>query len=127
VKMCTASVYKGFTALLTHALVTADAHGVLSQVLDDLHDSFPRQLERAAPLVAVSATKAERYVAEMREIAATQADAGLTRALFEALAQAYAALARTPAGAGDPEDVAEPALEDVLAALRPGGDAHPRP
>ena len=86
--MCTASVYKGFTALLTHALVTADAHGVLTQVLDDLHDSFPRQLDSAARLVAVSATKAERYVGEMREIAGTQASAGLTPVLFDAFAEA---------------------------------------
>lgn len=115
VKMCTASVYKGFTALLTHALATADAHGVLPQVLDDLHDSFPRQLDRAGPLVAVSATKAERYVAEMKEIAATQASVGLTPALFDALAEVYGAIAATPAGAGAPEEVGEAELTDVLA------------
>jgi 3-hydroxyisobutyrate dehydrogenase-like beta-hydroxyacid dehydrogenase len=114
VKMCTASVYKGFTGLLAHALVTAHAHGVLPQVLDDLHDSFPRQIDRAARLVAVTATKAERYVAEMREIAATQATADLTPAVFEALAEAYASMAATPAGAGAPEDVGDPTLEDVL-------------
>ena len=125
VKMCTASVYKGFTALLTHALVTADAHGVLPQVLDDLHDSFPQQLDRAARLVAVSATKADRYVAEMREIAATQASAGLTPALFDALAEAYEAIAATPAAAAAPEDVGDPELADVLSRLRAahGGNA----
>jgi 3-hydroxyisobutyrate dehydrogenase-like beta-hydroxyacid dehydrogenase len=115
VKMCTASVYKGFTALLTLALVTAEAHGVLPQVLDDLHDSFPRQLDHAARVVGVTATKADRYVAEMREIAATQASVGLTPSLFGALAEAYAAIAASPAGAGAPEDVGEPALADVLA------------
>jgi 3-hydroxyisobutyrate dehydrogenase-like beta-hydroxyacid dehydrogenase len=121
VKMCTASVYKGFTALLTHALVTADANGVLPHVLDDLHDSFPRQLESAARLVAVSATKADRYVGEMSEIAATQAAAGLTPALFEAFAEAYGAVASTAAAAAAPEDVGEPALEDVLGRLRAAG------
>jgi 3-hydroxyisobutyrate dehydrogenase-like beta-hydroxyacid dehydrogenase len=119
VKMCTASVYKGFTGLLTHALVTADAHGVLPEVLDDLHDSFPRQLDRAARLVSVTATKADRYVAEMREIAATQASVGLSSALFDALAEVYGAVAETPAAAGDPEAVGDPALEDVLARLLP--------
>jgi 3-hydroxyisobutyrate dehydrogenase-like beta-hydroxyacid dehydrogenase len=118
VKMCTASVYKGFTALLTHALVTADAHGVLPQVLDDLHDSFPQQLDRAARLVAVSAAKAERYVAEMRQIAATQADAGLTPALFEALAEVNEAIAATDAGGAAPEAVGDRPLADVLALLR---------
>jgi 3-hydroxyisobutyrate dehydrogenase-like beta-hydroxyacid dehydrogenase len=120
VKMCTASVYKGFTALLAHALVTADAHGVVAEVLDDLHDSFPRQLERAARLVGVTATKAGRYVGEMEEIAATQSAAGLPPALFEALAEVYAALGRTPAAAAAPEDVGDPELGAVLARLRPG-------
>ena len=83
VKMCTASVYKGHTALLAHALATAHANGVLAEVLDDLHDSFPRQIDRAARLLAVSTTKAGGYVGEMHEIAATQAkrrsDAGAVR------------------------------------------------
>ena len=46
--MSTASVYKGNTALLAHALATANANGVLDEVLDDLHDSFPRQIDGAA-------------------------------------------------------------------------------
>ena len=104
VKMCTASVYKGHTALLAHALVTAHGHGVLAEVLDDLHDSFPRQIERAARLLAVSTTKAGRYVGEMREIAATQANAGLTPALFEAMAEVYAELAQTALAAEAPDD-----------------------
>ncbi len=95
VKMCTASMYKGSTAVLAHALLTAHAHGVLPQVLDDLGDSFPRQIDRAARLLAVSATKADRFVGEMREIAATQASVGLTPALFEAIAEVYEAVARS--------------------------------
>jgi 3-hydroxyisobutyrate dehydrogenase-like beta-hydroxyacid dehydrogenase len=118
VKMCTASMYKGSTALLTHALLTALAHGVLPQVLDDLHDSFPTQIDRAARSIAVSTTKAERFVGEMREIAATQAGAGLTPALFEAMADVYAALARTPLAAQAPESIeGVPVLEDVLEQL----------
>ena len=118
VKMCTASVYKGHVALLTHALSTARANGVLAEVLDDLRDSYPRQIDRAARLLAVSATKADRYVGEMREIAATQAAAGLTPSLFEAFAEAYEAVASTPAAAAAPEDVGEPPLEEVLSRLR---------
>jgi hypothetical protein len=41
----------------------------------------------------------------MREIAATQAAAGLTPALFEAMAEVYAALARRPLAQEAPEDV----------------------
>jgi 3-hydroxyisobutyrate dehydrogenase-like beta-hydroxyacid dehydrogenase len=120
VKMCTASMYKGSTVLLAHALLTAHAHGVLPQVLDDLGDSFPKQVLRAARLLAVSTTKAERYVGEMHEIAATQATVGLTPALFEAMADVYAALAATPLGADAPESIpSEPDLAYVLERLSP--------
>ena len=122
VKMCTASVYKGHTALLAHALVTAQAHDVLAAVLDDLHDSFPRQLDRAARLLAVSTTKAGRYVGEMHEIAATQASVGLTPALFEAMAEVYARLAETELGAAAPESIPpEPPLDDILDRIKPSG------
>ena len=118
VKMCTASMYKGSSALLAHALLTAHAHGVLPQVLDDLGDSFPTQIDRAARQLAVSATKADRYVGEMREIAATQATVGLTPALFEAMAEVWEALARSPIAAEAPEAItAEPDLLAVLAGL----------
>ena len=93
--MCTASVYKGNTALLAHALATAQRERRSADVLDDLHDSFPRQIDGAARLLAVSTTKAERFVGEMLEIAATQASAGLTPTLFEAMAKVYARLAET--------------------------------
>ena len=123
VKMCTASVYKGHTALLAHALVTAHANGVLAEVLDDLRDSYPRQIDRAARLLAVSTTKAGRYVGEMREIAATQASAGLTPALFEAMAEVYGRLAETELAAEAPESIPpEPALEDVLDRLADAGE-----
>ena len=120
VKMCTASMYKGSNALLAHALLTAHTHGVLPQVLDDLGDSFPKQIDRAARLLAVSATKADRYVGEMREIAATQASAGLTPALFEAMAEVYEGVARSSIAAEAPEAIPpEPDLEDVLDGLAP--------
>ena len=120
VKMCTASVYKGHTALLAQALATAHANGVLTEVLDDLHDSFPRQIDRAARLLAVSTTKAGRYVGEMREIATTQASAGLTPALFEAMAEVYARLAETELAGESPESISpEPELEAILNQISP--------
>jgi 3-hydroxyisobutyrate dehydrogenase-like beta-hydroxyacid dehydrogenase len=116
VKMCTASVYKGSVALLAQALLTARANGVLDHVLDDLGELA----DGAARSIARSATKSGRYVAEMREIAATQAAAGLTPALFEAMATVYAAQAPTAAGRGSPEDIpADPRLEAVLDELAP--------
>jgi 3-hydroxyisobutyrate dehydrogenase-like beta-hydroxyacid dehydrogenase len=106
VKMCTASIYKGSIALLTHALLTAQANGILEHVLRDLGE----RADGAARSIARSATKSGRYVGEMREIAATQAAAGLTPALFEAMGEVYAALARTALARGAPEDV-DPGVE----------------
>lgn len=110
VKMCTASVYKGTNALLVHALVTARAHGVLEHVLDDLAERATNAPRRIANV----ASKSRRFVGEMREIAETQAAAGLPHELFEGVAAAYEALARTQAASRDPEDVNEAPLEDVL-------------
>ncbi len=123
VKMCTASVYKGHTALLAQALATAHANGVLAEVLDDLNDSFPRQIERAARLLAVSTTKSGRYVGEMHEIAATQAAAGLTPALFEAMAEVYGRLAETELAGEAPESIREsPELEWILERMTHAGE-----
>jgi len=117
VKMCTASVYKGTVALLAQALRTARANGVLEHVLDDLGELA----DGAALTIARAATKSERYVGEMHEIAATQAAAGLTPALFEAMAAVYAALAETPAARKTPEDLSTEELENVLAELTSRG------
>ena len=56
----------------------------------------------------------------MREIAATQGAAGLTPALFEAMAEVYAALARRPLAEQAPEDVDTVELGAVLRDLAPG-------
>jgi 3-hydroxyisobutyrate dehydrogenase-like beta-hydroxyacid dehydrogenase len=115
VKMCTASVYKGSIALLTQALLTARANGVLDVVLDDLGE----RADGAARSIARSAAKSSRYVAEMEEIAATQAAAGLTPELFEAMGEVYEALSRRGVARSAPEDVGAPELEDVLRELAP--------
>jgi len=115
VKMCTASVYKGTTALLAHALLTARSAGVLEHVLDDLRSSFPELVDGAGTAVARATTKSARYVPEMREIAATQATAGLPRDLFDGVAAAYEALAKRELARTAPEDI--PAGLDVAEAL----------
>jgi 3-hydroxyisobutyrate dehydrogenase-like beta-hydroxyacid dehydrogenase len=101
VKMCTASVYKGATGILTQALRTARHYDVVDHVLADLTPSgYAPGSEFAA-----SATKAWRFVAEMREIAATQRAAGLPGGLFEAMAVVFAELATTELAQGTPESV----------------------
>lgn len=118
VKMSTASVYKGTGALLVQALVTAHANGVLEHVVDDLRASSPELVDGVERALQSAASKAHRYVAEMEEIAATQAAAGLTPALFEAIAETCRRLARSPLGQTPPEEV-DPSLPlvDVLDSL----------
>ena len=101
VKMCTASVYKGLVALFAQAMRTAAHHGVLDVVVADLETDG----HSPAAAVAVAATKAQRFVPEMLEIAQTQADAGLPAALFEAFATVYGQLARGGLARQDPESV----------------------
>jgi hypothetical protein len=55
--------------------------------------------------VALAATKAHRYVAEMHEIAETQAAVGLTPKLFEAFADVWADVAGMPLADDEPESV----------------------
>ncbi|MEU4243762.1 NAD(P)-binding domain-containing protein [Actinoplanes sp. NPDC026619] len=101
VKMSTASVYKGLMGLMAQALRSAAAHDVLAPVMADLGEGFGTPYE-----IALASTKAHRYVAEMREIAASQAAAGLTPALFEAFAEVWADIADRPLAEGRPETLA---------------------
>jgi 3-hydroxyisobutyrate dehydrogenase-like beta-hydroxyacid dehydrogenase len=113
VKMSTASVYKGSTAVLAQALRAADHYGVLEHVLGDLAGLA----EGAGRRIGRAASKAERYVGEMHEISAAQEAAGLDPALFEAMANVYAEIASTLLGQAAPEDP-ESELVQVLAQLR---------
>jgi 3-hydroxyisobutyrate dehydrogenase-like beta-hydroxyacid dehydrogenase len=119
VKMSTASVYKGNTALLLQALRAADANGVLEHVLADLRTASPGLVTNVERRLASAAAKSERYVAEMREIAATQAAAGLPPALYEAMAEIYATVAESALATSSPEEVPQDLeLSDVLDRLR---------
>jgi hypothetical protein len=58
----------------------------------------------------------------MREIAVTQGDAGLTTALFEAMADVFSDLAGTELAQAAPEDVGpNRGLDDVLERMRNHG------
>jgi 3-hydroxyisobutyrate dehydrogenase-like beta-hydroxyacid dehydrogenase len=112
-KMCTGSVYKGLIALVTQAMRTAGAYGVLDRVVEDLaHNGLARTAG-----VAQSATKARRYVDEMREVAATQATAGLSPDLFAAVAAIYTEVAATSLADGDPETARDLSPADIVARL----------
>jgi 3-hydroxyisobutyrate dehydrogenase-like beta-hydroxyacid dehydrogenase len=118
-KMCTASVYKGITALVVQALGTASRFGVTKDVLEDLTDSFPEVFSDVPRWLAVSASKSERYVGEMHEIAITQGSAGLPPELFEAMAIVWSRVAESTLAKAAPEEAAatDRSLEEILQAL----------
>ena len=119
VKMSTASVYKGTSALLAHALLAADENGVLEHVLDDLRAGAPELMANIERRLASAAAKSGRYVAEMREIAATQDAAGLTPALFDAMANVFAAFSESDLARSAPEEIPQDVrLDAVLDGLR---------
>jgi 3-hydroxyisobutyrate dehydrogenase-like beta-hydroxyacid dehydrogenase len=107
VKMSTASVYKGLSAIMLQAVRSAEVNGVLDPVLEDLTKAFPEMMADLAPWLASSVSKAGRYVAEMKEIAETQGAAGLTPKLFQAMATVWAHAAKTPLGQTAPEQAQE--------------------
>ena len=116
VKMCTASVYKGTAALWAQALETADRLGVLDEVVDDLREAYPDQVAAAARRLAMAASKSQRYVEEMEQIALTQASAGASRELFEGMAAVYRRLSATPLARLSPEEAEH--LDDLAEVLR---------
>ena len=123
-KMCTASMYKGTKALVLQAMLTARHHGVLAEFFADTTRTWPQEVPGWPHDAALAATKADRYVGEMFEIARTQAGAGLTPDLFDGMAAAYARVARTTLGARAPEDLdrhasTEQILDDL--STRSGG------
>jgi 3-hydroxyisobutyrate dehydrogenase-like beta-hydroxyacid dehydrogenase len=119
VKMCTASVYKGTTAVWAQALQTAYALGVLDVVLDDLREEHVDEVARAGRRIAVSTSKAQRFVGEMEQISATQQAAGASGELFAGMAAVYRRLATTDLATLSPEDAAALTdLETVLGRLR---------
>ena len=126
VKMSTASVYKGTSALLAHALLAADENGVLEHVLSDLRAGSPELVANVERRLASATAKSERYVAEMREIAATQDAAGLTPTLFDAMADVFAAsspraISPDLAPEAIPQDVRLDAVLDGLRRARNDG------
>lgn len=110
-KMCFAAYSKGTTALLTAILATAESLGVRNELYQqwDLDDkSFSEHVNRRAARVTA---KAWRFEGEMKEIASTFQDAGLSGGFHEAAAETYHRMA----GFKDASQL--PKLDEVLAAL----------
>jgi 3-hydroxyisobutyrate dehydrogenase-like beta-hydroxyacid dehydrogenase len=114
VKMAYASWTKGSAALLLAARALARAEGVEETLLAEWGISQPGLEARSAGSAGAAAAKGWRWVAEMEEIAASMAAAGLPEGFHLAAAEIYR---RAQHAAGT-----TPALDGVLAILS-GADA----
>jgi len=114
-KMCTASVFKGIQALEASALLTARHNGVLAEVVAELTSGIPQIITGdVCRSVAVGVSKSARFGPEMREIAATQLEAGLNEGLFEAVAELFDRLAGTPLAQTPADRLIVPSTPDEL-------------
>jgi len=97
VKMAYASWTKGSAALLLAARALARAEGVEETLLTEWDVSQPGLAERSARAAGSAAAKGWRWVAEMEEIAASMAAAGLPDGFHRAAAEIYRRAQDAPA------------------------------
>ncbi|KAI0408954.1 6-phosphogluconate dehydrogenase C-terminal domain-like protein [Xylaria palmicola] len=93
-KMCFASLTKGFTSLAVQSLTTARRLGVLGELQDELRARAPAHWAAAERGVVAMAPKAYRWVREMEEIALTfDEEGGFPPDLFHGVAGVYRSVA----------------------------------
>jgi 3-hydroxyisobutyrate dehydrogenase-like beta-hydroxyacid dehydrogenase len=115
-KMAYASWTKGSAALLLTARALARAEGVEEALLAEWGISQPGLAERSARAAGSAAAKGWRWVAEMEEIAATMAAAGLPDGFHQAAAEVYrrASDARGPDARGPDARGPDAAAPDAI-------------
>jgi 3-hydroxyisobutyrate dehydrogenase-like beta-hydroxyacid dehydrogenase len=102
-KMCYAALTKGFSALGTELLMTAEKLELLEPLLAELQDSQAAQLgwlERSIPGMP---PKSRRWVSEMQEIGATLGHVGQSPGYHQAASAFFARVGTTPLGHERPE------------------------
>ncbi|CCF37829.1 6-phosphogluconate dehydrogenase [Colletotrichum higginsianum] len=122
-KMCFASMSKGFTAIATQAFTTAHRMGVLDQLRGELSARLPSYLEFAEKGVVTMPPKAYRWVREMEEISKTHAEeGGFGPDLFVGAAGVYRAVAEDSPLGGEKIGKRKrgTTVEDVAAAITEG-------
>jgi 3-hydroxyisobutyrate dehydrogenase-like beta-hydroxyacid dehydrogenase len=116
IKMAYAAWTKGTAALLLAARGLARAEGVEDALLAEWAMSQPSLQDRSRDAADSAAVKGWRWVAEMEEIAASMASAGLPDGFHQAAAEIFRRSPRTDAGAADGQVV-----DRVLAAIAGDG------
>jgi 3-hydroxyisobutyrate dehydrogenase-like beta-hydroxyacid dehydrogenase len=112
-KMCRSVMIKGMEALLAESLIAARRYGVEDAVIDSLRNLFPTENWRALAryMISRSLIHGVRRAEEMREVARTVEEAGLTAWMSSAGAQRQEWAAQFRQAADEQE------LEDMLDCL----------
>ncbi len=89
IKMCRSIMIKGIEALVIECFVTARSYGIEDDIIDSLNRSFPGTdwEKRAAYMTGRVLQHGRRRAAELREVAATVAEAGLAPRMAPAAAE----------------------------------------
>ncbi|MCY3759733.1 MAG: DUF1932 domain-containing protein [Gemmatimonadetes bacterium] len=111
-KMCYASQTKGRYAIFIESLVAAQRLGCYDLLVEELKMSQAATLADTEKSVPNIPSKAGRWIAEMEEIAATFAEAGMTDRLFHGVADMYRAI-----DGADPDALSGVELEQLIARL----------
>ncbi|KAH7136991.1 phosphogluconate dehydrogenase [Dactylonectria estremocensis] len=122
-KMCFASMTKGFIALAIESFVTADSLGVLPELRREMEMHNAQGLAMADKGVTGMPPKAYRWVYEMQQIAATMHEnGGFNKGMFDEVAEVYRVVAEdTELGLEQPgERNRGKTVNDVVDAMRSG-------
>ncbi|KAH6953793.1 phosphogluconate dehydrogenase [Ilyonectria sp. MPI-CAGE-AT-0026] len=93
-KMCFASMTKGFIALAIESFVTADSLGVLPELRQQMEMHNAEGLALASGGITSMPPKAYRWVYEMQQIAATMHEnGGFNKGMFDEVAEVYRVVA----------------------------------
>ena len=111
-KMCYASQTKGRYAIFIESLVAARRLGCYDLLVEELKMSQAATLADTEKSVPNIPSKAGRWIAEMEEIAATFAEAGMTDRLFHGVADMYRAI-----DGADSDALSGVELEQLIARL----------
>ena len=123
IKMCYAAITKGTWTLHAAALIAAEALGISEELHSEFRYSRPAayaEMERMTPRLPLDAG---RWVGEMREIAATLSQAGVTPQFHEGAAAMFefldsTSIARETRETADPNRTLREALAIFAGALR---------
>lgn len=111
-KMCYASQTKGRYAIFIESLVAARRLGCYDLLVEELKMSQAATLADTEKSVPNIPSKAGRWIAEMEEIAATFAEAGMTDRIFQGVADMYRAI-----DGADPDALSGVEFEQLIARL----------